>query len=81
MKKCLKLFSAMIDEDEAVCCLVAARRILEFSKCLGRKGGGRGGGGGGGSVWFLSEITELNSTTSRFLGEIFFCKSNESLPR
>ena len=45
MKKCLKLFSAMIDEDEAVCCLVAARRILEFSKCLGRKGReGRGGG-------------------------------------
>ena len=41
MKKCLKLFSAMIDEDEAVCCLVAARRILEFSKCLGREGEGR----------------------------------------
>ena len=38
----------MINEDEAVCCLVAARRILEFSKCLGREGegGGREGGQG-----------------------------------
>ena len=35
----------MINEDEAVCCLVAARRIVEFSKCLGRAGEGRGEGG------------------------------------